>query len=300
MLRTTLALLCLAALPLSAQLHGSGDPGQMRYELRVQALAFDNFFHASDPAGERDVVAFSPEIRVGYRPGSRPLEFFAHANVMQYDDDALDTSIAARAGARWDGARHDLRGWVEQAWKRPSFEVNNEFATVDVTTLALDYGWKFHDAFELTAEGLAQIQSVEADPERDNDYRRLGAGLRYRGLGYRFTPAAGYRTATRDVEDDRQSYDENGWWLGFETVPRDGLYFSVRYRTDDRDWTTADPLSSNRGRSERRGGWELVGDARLAKKLWLTAYYSSSDIAASIPSGDFDTRLLLVGLSWQF
>lgn len=289
-----LALCLLAPVPMAAQPSGPATPGAMRSELRLQLYHFDNFMHATTPAAEIDVTAYGAEYRVARGLETRPVDLYGHANVVHYDESGIDTSFGGRLGGVLAGERHYLNAYLDHQENRPSFEVGDVFGRADSTSLAADYNFRLTPDWQLGAEGLLQRQSFQ-DNNRDNEYQRVGASVRYRGFGWYVSPEIGFTTARRSVEDAQQSYDEDDWYVQVYSLPAESVYLSLRYLHRDRSYTTGDPASSNFGRSEDRGAWTFVVDWTMTPRLSWLLYYSTMDVDSTRTGGDFDTGLVLFG-----
>ena len=302
--RLVIAALALAiAMPLAAQPKGRSEPGRTRSEMRILGYYFDNFYYVTDRSAEEDVTGLGAELRAAYRPGLQPWEVFGHLGVTRYGDDRLADSFNARIGVGQDTDVHDFTLFLDQAENRPSFEVGNTFARADVTTLGGEYGWRFTSDWEVGAEGTYQRQRFDVDTDRVNDYYAFGPSIRYRGFGWRIAPEGGLLFGKRDVRNEEESYETADAYIQvayMPPIPGDRLYVSLRYRDRDREYTINDPLSRNFGRDETRGDWTLLADLRTAENVSWFAYFSTESVDSSVPAGDFEVGLLLVGLVIEF
>lgn len=293
-------ILLLAAAPLFAQPAGTSQPGEIRQDARLQLYIFDNFFHSSNPATEQDVTGLGAEYRAAWRPGPRPMEVFGHLNVLEYDEDGLDTAYGIRLGLQEDGARHDWRAYVDLAENRPSFDVRNTFATTDRTALAGAYGYDVTPNWQVGVDAMLEQQRFENNPTRENEFFGGGASVRYKGFGWRITPMAGLAFGNRSVEDDTESYGDRSWLIGVEYIPIDPLYLSVSYRDTLRDYDTGDTSSFNFGREEDRAQWEVIASYRTGKHLSFSLYYLREGVDVPLTGENFDTQLMLLGVGWAF
>lgn len=297
------AALLFVALPLSAQPRGRSTPGAFRSEMRILAYHFDNFFHSPRPADAENVTALGTELRAAFRPGQQPLEIFGHVSGTRYGVDEASNSYGARIGTSFDDERHEWIVFLDHAENRPSFEVANTFARADVTTLAGEYSYRLSRAWQAGGETALQRQTYDVESGRENSYKAVGANVRYRGFGYRIAPEAGFLLSNRDVEDDEESYDSFDKYLQVAYIPTmagDPLYVSLRYRMRDRSYTIGDRGSGNFGREENRGDWTALADYRLVEKVNVWVYYSTETIDSSLPGRDFNTGLLLAGITIGF
>lgn len=297
------AALLFATLPMSAQPRGRSTPGSFRSEMRLQGYYFDNFFHSARPADEENVTALGAELRAAFRPGQQPLEVFGHVGATKYGVDEASNSYGARIGTSFDDERHEWIVFLDHAENRPSFEVANTFARADVTTLAGEYSYRLSKDWEVGGETALQRQTYDVESDRENSYKAIGANVRYRGFGYRIAPEAGILLSNRAVDDEEESYDSFDKYLQVAYIPTmegDPLYVSLRYRMRDRSYTIGDRASSNFGREENRGDWTALVDYRLVENVNVWVYFSTETIDSSLPSRDFNTGLLLTGITIGF
>ena len=291
------------ATPLLAQPRGTGGPGSFRSEVRLQGYRFGNFFYTSIKGTEEDVLAFGTEYRAAYRTRKRPAEVYAHASFLHYDHERLEDSFGGRLGLRYMGRINTFRTFVDRTVNRPSFEVGNVFAPADTTTFALEHAVRVSKNWELGAEGRRQVQAFESPQRlpsrlrRDNTFSSIGGAVRYRGFGYRYTPSIGFRHGNLRVRNFEESYGDRNWYLQMETIPVDGLYFSLRYGERSRDYTIGNPLSGNFGRQEGRGQVEFVTDYKPEGRVGYTLYYAREHVDSQRVNGDFTVQLVLLGVS---
>jgi hypothetical protein len=282
-----LAAIAVCATRVAAQPRGTGQPGTFRSEVRFLGYAFQNFFHSADPRNEQDITALGSEYRAAYRARTRPVEVFGHLNVLHYNEETLEDSYGGRAGFAYDGKMNDVRAYVDRTLNRPSFEVGNVFAPADTTTFALEHAIRVSPQWELAAEGRQQVQSFESPQrlpttlQRNNHFSAIGGSVRYRGLGWRYTPSIGFRSGNFVVRNPQESYLDRTWFVQMAAIPRDRLYFSLRYGDRNRDYSIRDQRSSNFGRTEDRGQWELVADYKSQGRLGYTLYYAREDVNSS-------------------
>lgn len=299
----TAAALLFTAQPMWAQPRGASEPGAYRSEMRIQAYYFDNFFHSAQPGGEQDATALGTELRAAFRPGQRPLEIFAHVSAVKYNVEEASNSYGARIGVAFDDDRHQWVAFLDQAENRPSFEVGNTFARADVTTLAGEYSYRLTEDWEVGGEGAVERQTYNVESDRENLFKAIGANARYRGFGWRIAPEAGVLLSNRDVDNAEESYDSFDKYVQLAympALPGDPLYVSLRYRFRDRSYTIDDRAARNFGREEQRGDWTAVADYRIAQNVNLWLYASTEAIDSSIPGGNFDVGLVLMGITIGF
>ena len=297
------AVVLLSSTPILAQPRGSSNPGGSRAEMRIQTYYFDNFFYSTNPEEEDDATALGAELRAAFRPGARPLEIFGHLSGVRYDVERASDTFGARIGAAYDDEIHQWMVFLDQAENRPSFEVGDTFARADVTTLAGEYAFRFHDDWEAAGETAYQRQKYDVESDRENDYYALGGSIRYRGLGWRVTPEAGLLLSRREVRNDEQSYESLEPFVQVTYLPElpdNPLWLSLRYRHRTRSYTVDDRTSRNFGRDETRPSWTFVADYRTAANVSLWAYFSNESIDSSIPGGDFEVGVLLLGITIGF
>lgn len=295
----TIAALTLLSVPLAAQPTGRSDPGTYRSEVRLQGWVFENFFQLTDPALTQDVSALGTELRSAFQPREAPFELYAHVNYLLWDDIDRKNAYGGRIGAARDGEIHDFNVFLARSENRASLDIGDVVATADVATFAGEYSYRIGD-WQIGAESLLERHRFEALPDQDSDYTVLGASVRYRGFGWKYSPRVGFTTSRRDSDDGNESYEEPAWYIQFVFVPHPRVYASIRYRDRERRYTSAGPADSNFGRVDDRPDWSSYGSVRLTERFSGTWYYANQSVTSSRPRRDFDSSLLILGLVMRF
>lgn len=269
--------------------------------LKGQGLLFNNFFQASEGRQGVDVEAIYAEAGAYFRMDTRyPLRAYLSGNTVQYQEDGLDSSEGLRVGVRGDGRPHSFDAYFDYQMDRPTFDVGDVFDRADVSTLSAQYGYRVDRDWEVKIRGQFQDQSFDLTPSRDNEFSELGGAVRFRGFSRIFSPEIGFVMGERDVDDPASSYDQDETYLQVRSAISPRLYASARLRFRDRTYVTANPGSSNFGRSDDR--WQLSGyaDYELLEALTLNFYFAYEDVDSSIVGRDFDTSMLMAGVTYHF
>lgn len=265
--------------------------------LKGQAMQFENFFQATDAAGEEDISAFGGEVGTSF--GVTPaLRVYGSVNALKYDTEELDTSNGVRIGLESNARPHSFDVYVEQLFDRPSFEVDDVFSRADIRSLVGEYAYRVTDNWQVSIDGELEQQTFDVDTDRDNDFRSLGGAIRWRG-NRRFSPELGFRTGERDVDDPTESYDQSEVYLQVRSAVTEALYLSARLRNRKRDYPTGVALSSNFGREDDRQQLVLSADYSFTPSFILNLYASREEVDSTRPDRDFDTGLWLVGFTWR-
>ncbi|HEX8172604.1 MAG TPA: hypothetical protein VF824_18860 [Thermoanaerobaculia bacterium] len=288
------------AAPLFAQPRGVRAPHTFGNEVRIQGYLFGNFFQATNPRNEEDVTAFGAEYRAAYRPWTTPTDLYAHVDYINYDDPRRRDSYGGRLGVAYNGEIHALNAYVDRAENRATFDVGDVTATANVTTLGADYSFRVTPNWQLGALGEHQVQRFSVRTGQENTYDALGANVRYRGFGRKFSPEVGYVTGTRDVDDPNESYDDDYWYVQLAFAPLDKWNARVRFRDRTRSYTTNAITARNFGREDNRLQWMGAVDYRMTRRLTLTGYYTMEDVDTTRLGGDFDTSMFLLGVTIGF
>jgi hypothetical protein len=292
------------AVPMSAQESGRDDDrtrrdARLQSELRLNGWWFDNFFQASEPELEQDVSALGAELRFA-RSVARGWSPYFRANYLDYDDELLGESYGARVGSRLSSRPHAFEIYLDHQIDRPTFDIGDVFDTADVTSLVADYGYRFTRNWELGLEGEFQQQSFNQLTAKDNDFKGLGASLRYRGLGSGFSPEIGYMAGERDVDDPTETYDQTETYIQIRSAPNEAVYLSLRYRMRQREYTTDVPGSTNFAREDDRDQWALSADWRMLPRLTWNLYFTTEDAQSTRVEREFDTQTVLLGVTIGF
>lgn len=271
---------------------------RLRHEVRVQTLLFGNFFQATDPADEEDVTAFGSGYRLTYRPWEgRQTDFYGQLEYLTYSDIDRESSYGGRVGISHSDRVHTLEAFLDRAENRAAFDVGNRTAMANITTLNAEYGYRLNDLWQLGAEGTWEAQRFDVESDKENDYTALGASVRYRGFGYRFSPRIGYVVGQREVDNNADSYDDSYWYFQLSGMPTDKIYLSARYRGRDRSYS---PVIGQLRREDDRAQWTAFANYRATQRLGLSMYYSQEATSSNLADHDFDTSFLVLGLTFYF
>lgn len=277
-------------------------PAPPRFDswIRGQGFFFGNFFQASGGAPEEDVTALQGEIGTRYRltQGS-PLQAYGSVNYMSYDDDALDRSFGGRLGIRSEGNPHTFDVYFDRQMDRPTFDVGDEFDRADVSLLHGEYSYRVTRNWEAGVRGDFEKQEFDLTPVRDNEFAGLGATVRWRGSRV-FSPEVGYYAGEREVDDPTQTYDQTDLFFQVRSALTPRVYWSARYRHRTRDYTTTLVEASSFGREDTRNQLSGYVDFVIVQGLNFTIYGSWEDVDSNLAGRDFDTSLLMGGLTYRF
>jgi hypothetical protein len=269
---------------------------------KLQALFFQNFFWASQGEPEEDVTAGQAEVGTSLRLSrTQPVRAFGTFNYMTYDHARLDDTHGFRVGVRSQMRPHSFEVYADRQRNRPTFDVGDQFDRADISTLSAEYGWRFTPDWELGLHGQLQEQEFRITTDRDNEFGGGGASIRYRG--WRVSPEVGFQLGRRDVDLESESYDQRDLYLQLRSSVTDRIYVSLRLRNRTRDYTISDPGSSNFGREDDRRQISGSFDWRFARNLTWSIWASHDVIDVSRtnrPGYDFDTTLVLTGLTFHF
>jgi hypothetical protein len=260
---------------------------------------YGNFFQATEGGLEEDATAVEGEVGASLRLGQGPLRAYGSFNHLNYRDFGLEASNGVRIGLKSGGRPHGFDVYADQTNNRPTFDAGDEFDTADIRTLAGEYTYRFADDWQVSADGQFQQQENEITSSHDNDFKALGAAVRWRGSRL-FSPEIGYRAGERDVDDATLSYDQNEWYVQVRSSLTPTVYLSVRYRDRGRQYSTGDAGSSNFGREDARRQLAASADWTFLPMLTLNVYAAREDVDVNRAGRDFDTSLGLVGLTWRF
>lgn len=277
----------------------SDEERTTRFELRLQGYHFDNFFQAGDSALEEDIQAGGAELRLATRLSRvHPVDAYVRGNYLVYDDDRLDRTWGGRVGLQQNGRVHSFDAHVDRQLDRPTFDVGDQFARADIATFSGSYSNRFHPSWQFGVNGLHSDESFELAPEKDSDFTAGGATLRYRGFGSAFSPEIGFLAGDRNVVDPNEDYRQNDYVLQIRSAPVRPLYLSLRYRHRERDYRIDDPDARNFGRDDERRQWALTAELATGSVVRWTLYATHEDVDSTRPSRDFDTSLILLGITF--
>ena len=281
----------LAALLMAVPAFAQSPQSQIGGWVRLDALRYGNFFQATGGAPEEDVLALLGEVG-GNLHFSKDLRAYASYQYLHYDQSSLDKSDGFRIGLQSEGQPHAFNVYAEKLRDRPTADVGDVVDRAGITSLAGEYSYRFLEDWQASIDGEVQQQEFELTPARDNDFHSLGAAIRWRGSRL-FSPEIGYRTAERDVDDPTFSYDQDDLYLQIRSALSPDLYVSVRFRDRDRSYP-------NSGREDQRRQIAAAADWSTSRNLTWNFYYSFETVDVNLADSDFDTSLLMAGITWRF
>jgi len=275
--------------------------------IRGQGMLFGNFFQTSEsgchpyrPCPEEDVSAVQGEIGTAFQVSpAMPLELYGTLSYLRYNDSGgsrprnfLGSSPGFRVGVRSDGRPHSFDLSFNQQNDRPTFDVGDTFDRTDVSRLYGEYGYRVVPDWEVTVRGESERQKNDLTPFRDNDFLGFGGSVRYRGSRV-FSPEIGYNTGRRDVDDETESYDQDDLFFQVRSALTPAIYWSARYRYRTREYI-------NDIREDDRNQISGYVDFTIAPPLALTLYGSWEDVDSNLEGRDFDTTMVMAGLTYRF
>lgn len=277
-------------------------PEEQRFQLwlKGQGLLFYNFFQATEGRPEEDVQALYAEAGGSFLLSRNlPVRAYASVNTVQYEDEVLDSSDGFRLGVSGGARPHAFDVYFDQQMDRPTFDVGDVFDRADVRTISGEYGYRLTRDWELKVDGELQEQEFDLTPVRDNEYGEIGGAVRYRGWR-QFSPEIGFATGKRDVEDETLSYEQEEMYLQIRSAVTPRLYASARLRFRGRDYTTSVLTSPNFSRSDDRRQLSGYADYQLFEHLTLNFYGSFEDVDSNLEGRDFDSSLVLAGVTLHY
>lgn len=292
------AAVVLQARPAVAQPRTYGKMTLFRDEVRLQTYYFDNFFQASGNAPKQSRSAAVFEYRAAWHPRSIDSDVYVHANYSWWTGKQLTASYGGRVGISHESDLQTYNFFVNTAKKRPSFEVGHTYARADTTQFSGTYSYRFVPTIELGAEAQHESQSYDTDKRRNNDFTGAGAFVKYYGFGPKIQPAVGFFDGNRHVSNTQESYADRQWYAAVvsEAVPK--TWMSFGYRSQGRDYSIADPLSSNFGRLDAGPQWELIVSRRFRPRIGGTIYIARDAIHSTQPNVSYTNNLVIFSISY--
>lgn len=287
----------LAAAP--PQKPAAKKPDRFEAHVKLAGLFFDNFFQAPEGSPEEDVLGASVEggLAVQVREES-PLKAYLEADYIIYQD--FDPSTGITAGLRREGKPHAWDVSAQYLKGRPSREVRDEFDRADVLGVSGQYSYRVTEDFEVIGLGEYRHETFELSEDKANDVYNLGAALRYRGFGWRFSPEIGFRLGGRDVVVGDEDFSQREAFVRLRWSPTSALYLTLRYRRRSRDYSVEDPRAANFGREDTRKQLTATADWRHGASLTWNLYYALEDSDSTRPVGVFRTQMLSLGFTIGF
>ena len=267
--------------------------------VRFNGLLFDNFFQAPEGSPEQDVAGAAIEGGASLRlQDARPLRGYVEGGYTAYQD--FDPSAGITAGVRLEDRPHGFDVAVQYLAGRPTREVRDEFDRADDLSLNGQYWYRIREDLELIALGELRHETLELSADKDNDVYNLGAAVRYRGFGHKFSPEVGLRLGGRDVVDDNEDMSQRELFVRLRFVPAPPFYITFRYRHRSRDYSIEDPAASNFGREDSRKQLVVTADWRRGKAMVFNLYYALEDSGSTRSTGNFNTQMLSLGVTLLF
>ncbi|HUP50654.1 MAG TPA: hypothetical protein VNA04_17905 [Thermoanaerobaculia bacterium] len=267
--------------------------------VKGQLLFFGNFFQATAGRAEEDVAALFGEVGTSIRlTPRRPLRAYGNVNYLKYDDAGLGSSHGFRLGVRGEGRPHAFDVYYDRQIDRPTFDVGDVFDRANVGRFSGEYSYRVTRRWQVTLDAESERQDFNLTPGRSNEFGALGAAVRYRG--WSISPEIGFRTGSRDVTDAAFTYDQRDLYLQLRSAATPTIYWSARYRSRRREYTTDLLASPNFGRAEQRSQISGYVDFVLRKPLTLNVYGSLESVDSNLAGRDFDTSLFAVSLTYGF
>jgi hypothetical protein len=257
--------------------------------VRGNVQLYENFDQAPKGSPENDVTAVQGEVGANLKLTSA-LTAFGSVNLLHFNDDTLENSPGGRIGLRGDSRPHAFEVYLEVLNNRPSFELD-QFAGADTRRLTGNYAYRFAKVWQVSVDGDFEQQEYDNDL-RDNDYRAVGAAVRWRPSRL-FSPEIGARVGERDVNDALQSYDQREMYLQIRSQPTPKWYLSARYRDRTRDYQNVD-------REDQRRQINFGADYSMTQHLVLNFYGAKEDVDSNLAGRDFDSGFWLAGVTWKF
>lgn len=267
---------------------------RMGAELTAAGMVFDNFFQAPEDAIEETVTAGSVDARVGPRLSGTPVWIYGRAGATAYEE--LDTSLLLGAGVLVDADRHALDLQVSRETDRPTLDVGDEVEPATVVRALGEYGFRVTEDWELKALGEIESHEFEISEGQNGETAKAGAAIRWRGLGYDFSPEVGATMGARDADDPVEDYDQSEVYVQLRSAPTRRLYLSGRYRLRTRDYSVDDPSLANFGREDTRHQLVALVDYVLTGPLSAYAYWAWEDADSTRETRVFTARYLILGL----
>lgn len=268
-----------------------------RSELRLQWLAFGNFFEAPPGQPSETVDAVGVTYRGTYRFPSRT-DVYGEATTMKFTNLDRARPWGGRIGVSHDDTVQRLQAYADYGAHRAAFDVGGRTAFGTITTFDVDYSRRVARDWQPGIEGQHQRQTFDVNSDRANTYNRAGVTLRYRGFGWRFTPRIGYDAGHRSVANGFDSYHEHAWFADVEGAPLDRVYAALGYRAASRNYASA-PAAEDRGH-ENRPNWNGYVNYKFTPQVGGLIYFSRDANHSSVSSRSFNTSFILLGATLHF
>jgi len=276
---------------LSAQVAAQDEGRALLLELSIGSDVRANFFEAPDGAPQEDVGVGKVELKIIGRPSSN-WRLFAGLTHWEYYDLDLGSSDRGTAGIRFEGNSHRFDLEAILADSKPSVSVGDEFDRSDSTRLRARYSYRIQRDWELGIRGFFGEESFDLSPRKDSDISSVGAFVRYRGFGSKFSPEVGFDLGERDVIDPNEDYEQEDLILRLRSSPTRRLYLSLRLRERRREYSTSDPTARNFNRQDDRTQLALTAVCEISRHFSLSLYATNQDAESTKASRNFDSQLV--------
>jgi hypothetical protein len=273
-------------------------PDRLQGYARLSGMVFDNFFEATDGSPGESVLASSLGGGATFRLSERsPLTAHVAAEYVVYQ--GFDPSQGITAGIRFEGRPHGGGLTVRYLRGRPGREVGDQFDRANAVAVSGEYSYRITNHLQLI--GLAQFrhETYALFPDRSTDGYELGAAVRYRGLGSGLSPELGATVGGRSVSGASEDLALRDGYLRLRWSATPSLYLSARYRRRGRSYSITDVSARNFGRDDTRHQLMMAADWTRGDLIW-NLYYTLEDAHSSVPSGNFKTQMLSLGLTLPF
>jgi hypothetical protein len=279
--------------PPPAHVDTGNAPKVFTSEVRLQWLAFGNFFEAGQGQPGENVDAVGAAYR-GFYHGWRRADLYGEVNTMKFTSIDRKRPFGLRAGARHEDEQQSFDVFLDRGLNRQAFDVGDRTAIATITTLSGEYARKVGRKWEVGGEAMREQQRFDVQTTSKNDYTRAGVSLRFRGFGYKFSPRVGYDLGQRSVENRVDTYDERYWYVQVTSLPVSRIYLSLAYRAGQRTYTdNPDPLAHHVSRPQ----WTGFASYKLTHNLNAAVYYSKDVSRSPLLYRRFQTSFLLFGLT---
>lgn len=267
-------------------------------QLRLGGSRTDNFFQTASSEPSRDVSAGTAELRLvhAFGDGGRS-NVRLRGGATRFE--GLPTAALAELASRMAGRSHALDVQLTGSFNSPRFEVGEALESADVAALSAEYMFLVTRALQLGVLGDVAREWYSSASRLDNTLRDVGGAARWRGFGAIFSPEVGYTVGRREVEDERESFDQKAVFVQLRSAPSRNVYASARYRRRFRDYDTENVLASNFGREDTRD--QLTAALSFAPSVgpaW-DLYYAWEDVESSRAIRSFTTQLLALGVTFR-
>lgn len=285
------------------------DLDRFESQFAVRGLVYDNFFRAPEDSLAQEVRAAGGQLRMIAR--ATP-SFGAYLELEYIVYDEVDPSSGITAGIRLDARRHRLdlhvetlrtvrwhEGPTEARRDRPAFQQGDDLDAADVLGVGGTYSLRVSEDWEVKSLGNFQRLSFDSLSSSTVSYG-YGAALRYRGLGYAFSPEVGIATGERRATPSEADHTQRDVYVKLRSMPTSFAYLSARYRIRSRDYATALPSESNFGREDDRRQWAFTADLMAGDHFVFNVYHAMETTESTLQSRGYDSRVTSAGITLKF